>query len=300
MEEEEKSPLKKSISISASVGSVAGFFADLGTPIGNFTFYLMILSIIAVICFAILFFLSKKGKKVVFDTKKNLSYLIASAIICIIMSSLFAYNRLYPDTGAIAGNFDFGKNLQETLFNISEKQDKILESQKKTQKDVHDIKEIVTGEAEIKNMSNTGDMSVVEDLNEATKDENAITVAITYFDNTGGEASMEKLKKGLADMLISDLSNVRMLNIVERDKLESILKEQKLANTKEFDPTTAAKVGKLLGAKKIVVGSYFEMAGSLRLDARFIDVQTGSILKAEGVEGETSNFLNCKNLWHGS
>jgi TolA-binding protein len=33
------------------------------------------------------------------------------------------------------------------------------------------------------------------------------------------------------------------------------------------------------------------MMGSLRLDARFIDVETGKILKADGVDGQTSNFF---------
>jgi len=33
------------------------------------------------------------------------------------------------------------------------------------------------------------------------------------------------------------------------------------------------------------------MLGSLRVDARFIDVQTGKILKADGVDGETNNFF---------
>jgi TolB-like protein len=102
---------------------------------------------------------------------------------------------------------------------------------------------------------------------------------------------MDKLKKGLADMLITDLSNVRMLDIVERDKLEAILKEQKLSNSKEFDQGTAAKVGKLLGAEMILTGGYFEMMGSLRIDARFIDVETGKILKSDGVDGQTSSFF---------
>jgi hypothetical protein len=92
-------------------------------------------------------------------------------------------------------------------------------------------------------------------------------------------------------MLITDLSNVNMLDIVERDKLESILKEQKLNNSKDFDPNTASKVGKLLGAQVILTGAYFEMMGSLRLDARFIDVETGKILKSDGVDGQTSSFF---------
>ena len=158
-------------------------------------------------------------------------------------------------------------------------------------KDIKDVKEIVSGDAELKNMSSTDDLTATKELNERTKDANAKRLAIIYFDNSGGDPSMDKLKKGLADMLITDLSNVRMLDIVERDKLEAILKEQKLSNSKEFDPSTAAKVGKLLGAQMILTGGYFEMLGSLRIDARFIDVETGKILKADGVDGQTSSFF---------
>ena len=158
-------------------------------------------------------------------------------------------------------------------------------------KDIKDVKEIVSGDAELKNMTSTDDLSATKDLNARTKDKNAKRLAIIYFDNSGGEPSMDKLKKGLADMLITDLSNVNMLDIVERDKLEALLKEQKLSNSKEFDSNTAAKVGKLLGAQVILTGGYFEMMGSLRIDARFIDVETGKILKSDGVDGQTSSFF---------
>ncbi len=157
--------------------------------------------------------------------------------------------------------------------------------------DIKDVKEIVTGDDELKNMSSSDDLTATKDLNARTKNKNAKRIAIIYFDNSSGEASMEKLKKGLADMLITDLSNVNMLDIVERDKLEAILKEQKLNNSKEFDPKTASKIGKLLGAEVILTGGYFEMMGSMRIDARFIDVETGKILKSDGVDGQTSSFF---------
>lgn len=158
-------------------------------------------------------------------------------------------------------------------------------------RDIKDVKNIVTGDAELKNMTSTDDLTATKDLNKRTKDVNAKRLAIIYFDNSGGEPSMDKLKKGLADMLITDLSNVSMLDIVERDKLEAILKEQKLSSSKDFDPSTAAKVGKLLGAEIILTGGYFDMMGSLRIDARFIDVETGKILKSDGVDGATSSFF---------
>jgi TolB-like protein len=158
-------------------------------------------------------------------------------------------------------------------------------------KDIKDVKEIVKGDAELKNMSTSDDLTVTKELNERTKDKNAKRIAIIYFDNSGGDPAMNVLKKGLADMMITDLSNIRMLNIVERDKLEAILKEQKLNNSKEFDAGTASKVGKLLGAQIILTGSYFDLFGSIRVDARFIDVETGQILKSDGVEGQTTSFF---------
>lgn len=158
-------------------------------------------------------------------------------------------------------------------------------------KDIKDVKEIVSGDAELRNMSSTDDLTATKDLNARTKDKNAKRLAIIYFDNSGGEPSMDKLKKGLADMLITDLSNVNMLDIVERDKLEAIMKEQKLSNSKDFDPNAAAKIGKLLGAQVILTGGYFELMGSLRIDARFIDVESGKILKSDGVDGQTSSFF---------
>ena len=43
-------------------------------------------------------------------------------------------------------------------------------------------------------------------------------------------------------------------SVIERDKLNLVLKEQGLAQTGAVDPATAAKVGKLLGVKYIVMG----------------------------------------------
>jgi TolB-like protein len=165
--------------------------------------------------------------------------------------------------------------------------------------DLKDVKEIISGDSELKNMNNSGDLNIVKDLNENTLDIESKRLAIIYFDNTSEEPRLNKLKKGLAGMLISDLSNVNMIDIVERDRIEEILNEQKLNNSEEFDQKSASQVGKLLGAEMILTGAYFEMFGSFRIDARFIDVETGKILKSEGVDGKSSNFFKLEKqlIW---
>ncbi len=125
-----------------------------------------------------------------------------------------------------------------------------------------------------------------------TKSPDAIRIAILYFDNNGEDIKLKGLAKGLTDMLITDLSKYYMLQVVERDKLEEIIKEQDLSNSKRFDQATAIKMGKLLGAKCIMVGSYFEMIGNFRIDARLIDVETGKIIRSEGVTGSSEKFFD--------
>ena len=77
-------------------------------------------------------------------------------------------------------------------------------------------------------------------------------IAISYFDNTSGLEKYNALSKGLADMLITDLSNIKSIQIVEREKLEALLKEINLSESKFIDQTTAQKLGKGLGASYIL------------------------------------------------
>ena len=174
---------------------------------------------------------------------------------------------------------------------IKNQNQQILDNTTDIKNDIETVKETISADSEIKNLSNSSDYTVVKELNERTKDENARRVAVIYFDNTSQEKNLDKLKKGLAGMLISDLSNVQMIDIVERDRIEEIFKEQNLQRSEKIDQNSIANLGKLLGAEIILTGSYFEMFGSFRIDARFIDVETGEILKSEGVDGQTSNFF---------
>ena len=117
------------------------------------------------------------------------------------------------------------------------------------------------------------------------------TVAISYFDNTSGLEQYNTLSKGLADMLITDLSNIKSIQIVEREKLESLLKEIELGEGKFIDPNTAQKLGKGLGADIILTGAFLSMKPDMRIDARLIEVETGKVLGANEVTGRARDFF---------
>jgi TolB-like protein len=117
------------------------------------------------------------------------------------------------------------------------------------------------------------------------------TVAVLYFDYDGKDPQIGLLRKGLAQMLISDLSVLEGIRIVERDRLEDILKELKLGQSGKIDKASAAKVGKLLGARYMVLGGYFDVMNTLRADARVVEVETGKVVQSVGATGKPDDFL---------
>lgn len=118
-----------------------------------------------------------------------------------------------------------------------------------------------------------------------------VTVAVSYFDNNTGKAEYDPLAKGLADMLITDLGQLRALRVVEREKLNQILAELKLSRSKFIDPKTAQRLGKGLAAKFILSGGYTLAGETIRIDARVFNVETGAVLTSERVEGKKDEFF---------
>ena len=125
------------------------------------------------------------------------------------------------------------------------------------------------------------------------------TIAVLYFDYSGKDDEMALLRKGLAQMLISDLAGSDAVRLVERDRLQEILAELKLAESAKIDPASAAKVGKLLGARFMVLGGYFDLGGTLRIDARVVEVETGKIVNSVGVNGKVDEFLDLEQKLSG-
>ena len=108
-------------------------------------------------------------------------------------------------------------------------------------------------------------------------------VAVLPFENGGSygrdREDFDALRKGLAAMLISELAVNTDLRLVDRFETQRVLDEQGLAVAERVDRETAARVGKLVGARYMVTGSFIDLYGDFRVDARIIDVETGEILK---------------------
>jgi len=146
----------------------------------------------------------------------------------------------------------------------------------------------------IRQLEKTQQKSVINSVNKFL--DKPKRIAIINFDNTSGKISESGDIGGpLRDMLITDLTGVKNLSLIDRQALEKVLDEQNLNNSTRFDQTTATKLGKILGAEVIISGTYFEFYGNLRVDAKFINVETGEIAFSVGVDGAREKFFDLKN-----
>jgi TolB-like protein len=124
------------------------------------------------------------------------------------------------------------------------------------------------------------------------------TVAVMYFDNGAlvQHADYDPFSKGIADMLITSLAQNDRIRVVERDQLQQLLKEQNLATTTHVDPATAARIGKLLGARHMIFGGFvIDMHQNMRLDARAVNTETSQIEHVETVSDKADNLLPMVN-----
>lgn len=106
------------------------------------------------------------------------------------------------------------------------------------------------------------------------------TVAVLYFDYDGKATDMEFLRKGLNEMLVADLTGTPGIAIIERARLEEVLGELELQRTTKIDRTSAVRVGKLLGARYLVMGSYFDFKEELHVSIKVVNVETGEVTAA--------------------
>jgi TolB-like protein len=117
------------------------------------------------------------------------------------------------------------------------------------------------------------------------------TISILYFENTTADPEYQWLSKGLADMLISDLSGLQEITIIERASLEKLLEEQALSLTGLTDEGSAVEVGKLLQANQLIYGAYILNDDIIRIDIKLVSVENGTILHAFDVKGDIDDIF---------
>lgn len=112
----------------------------------------------------------------------------------------------------------------------------------------------------------------------------------------------DQLGGAAADELVTQLVKTNKFTVIERAQLQAILQEQQIGQAGLTTPSTAAKVGQLLGAQLILTGSITQFSiertqlgirgiggayskAESKVDVRVVDTTTGEILLASDGTG---------------
>ncbi|MBS0206983.1 MAG: hypothetical protein JSS49_29255 [Planctomycetes bacterium] len=118
------------------------------------------------------------------------------------------------------------------------------------------------------------------------KPEKAVpAVAVLDFVNRAPGDGHDWLAKGLADLLMTDLSVSPRLSIVHREKIHELAQEFELATRGILDEESAPRLGKTAHANWVVFGSYRREGDQLGIEALLIDVDHQKTLRLERVDG---------------
>ncbi len=119
-----------------------------------------------------------------------------------------------------------------------------------------------------------------------------LVVSVLNFEDRIYLPGFNWVRKGLADMLITDLRQGVGVEMVQRERLEDVMREQSLQAAGRIEDKTAVRVGRLTGATVMLLGSATRVGDILRLDAHLLDVERGTVLGAASVAGPLDDVLS--------
>jgi hypothetical protein len=93
-------------------------------------------------------------------------------------------------------------------------------------------------------------------------------------------------------MLISDLSVIDRIQLVERERIEEVMGELDLQYSGRVDPETAQSLGMIVGAEYMVFGAFVTVDPEMRLDTRITRTETTEIVTTADVRGQGESLFD--------
>ena len=123
----------------------------------------------------------------------------------------------------------------------------------------------------------------------------ANTIAVFPFRYVGTNEEMRPLERGIAQLIVADLGKVRALKLLEREQVQALIDEMRLAESGRVDPATGARSGRMLRAQNVVQGSIQEPApAQVQLDASAINSVNASVAASGSAGGQMEQILDAQ------
>ncbi len=117
------------------------------------------------------------------------------------------------------------------------------------------------------------------------------SLAVMYSENITGDESLDHWRKGLAELLITDLYQSKYIDVLSGDKLYDILEDLNQLDAKSYSTQIMKEVASRGRCSHVIRGNYFLAGPTLRINLSIMDSRTEKIIASETVEGEGINSI---------
>ena len=110
-------------------------------------------------------------------------------------------------------------------------------------------------------------------------------VAVLHFENNTGDPSLDWMRTGLTDMLVTDLSQAREFEVLGTDRVYQILQQLQRQDDRVISAEVIDLIAERAGVDAVLVGGFVRAGETIRVNARLQEPRTGRIVTSERVEG---------------
>jgi TolB-like protein len=123
------------------------------------------------------------------------------------------------------------------------------------------------------------------------------TVVVWDFDNRTAPAlttlpHLDFLKRTLSETMLSALFDVPDIKVLDRTQMREILSEQKLGSGELADVDAKLRLGRMIGAQRMVFGSFMAIGDQIQVNLRAVDSATSQVIYADEYTSGFSSVLD--------
>ncbi|MCK4818299.1 tetratricopeptide repeat protein, partial [bacterium] len=111
------------------------------------------------------------------------------------------------------------------------------------------------------------------------------SLAVVYFKNNTGDESLSYWREALSDLLISDLTQSKYINVLSSDSLLNILKELNLLDAQNYSTDDLFKIATKARVDNILLGNYARSGDEFRIYAFIKQLSSGKETSLDRVDG---------------
>jgi TolB-like protein len=133
--------------------------------------------------------------------------------------------------------------------------------------------------------------------NEATLSAQPVTenaVAVFPFRYVGSNTDLTPVGRGLTHLMITDLSKVSRLRLLEREQVQALVDEMALTDAGRVDPATGARSGRMLRAARVLQGSVQDVPGrtQIKLDAAMVNTTNANVVASGSASDQLQQLFS--------